>query len=270
MKILSKEAKDLLLKESALSSMNLGVGLTFLRKYNFASLGYIYQAFFSLSIGIERLIKTILLYEYIHDNNGSYPPHSYLKSKGHDLGKLFDEVEKLAHKYNCTKYFNKLHNDSIYDNIVCNLSDFAKANRYFNLDKLSGSNNTQDPVTRWDVEINNTIIKRHFQPDTPKNHYTRWVANQIRENVSFRHRDETSKEMTYNEVVEASLQIDTKQKYSMYYTYCIIKALCELQFEQSHTSRTDIALEEFFWIFRRDYKDAIRLKTWNPNPPYRF
>jgi hypothetical protein len=55
-KKLDKETKNLLAKEAALSSMNLGVGLTFIRKYDFAALGFIYQSFFSLSVGLERLV----------------------------------------------------------------------------------------------------------------------------------------------------------------------------------------------------------------------
>ncbi|MBO9632302.1 MAG: hypothetical protein J7578_04240, partial [Chitinophagaceae bacterium] len=82
MKTLDKNTKILLSKEAALSSMNLGVGLTFIRKYDFAKLGFIYQSFFSLSIGLERIMKLILLYEYIYNHN-SYPNFGYLKSKGH-------------------------------------------------------------------------------------------------------------------------------------------------------------------------------------------
>jgi hypothetical protein len=270
MKHLSKEAKDLLLKECALSSMNLGVGLTFLRRYDFASLGFIYQAFFSLSIGIERLIKTILLYEYLYEHNGGYPPHKYLKSKGHDLSELFKEVEKLAQKYGCEAVFDKINQDPIFSIIIGNLSDFAKANRYFNLDKLSGSSTTQDPVSRWDKEVNSIILNRHFKYDHPKNQRVREMAKRMQSFVILRHRDESSKDMTYNEVVDASLTIPAKQKYGMYYTFCIIKALCVLQQEQSYKSATDIALHEFFMVFRRDHKDAIRIKTWNPHPPYRF
>ncbi len=43
---LNNETKNLLRKEAALSSMNLGVGLTFLRKYDISRLGFIYQSFF--------------------------------------------------------------------------------------------------------------------------------------------------------------------------------------------------------------------------------
>lgn len=126
----SEDKKKLLHRESSLSAMNLGVGLTFLRKNNFAQTGFIYQAFFSLSVGIERLIKLILVYEYYGQNN-SFPPKNYLKAKGHNLFNLYSEAEKLGANYNCLNYFDRFKNEPICQNILKNLSDFAEENRYF-------------------------------------------------------------------------------------------------------------------------------------------
>lgn len=267
---ISKETKDLLLKEAALSSMNLGVGLTFLRKYDFSSLGYIYQGFFSISVGLERLIKLILLHEYLYTNNGAYPPFDYLKSRGHNINKLFIEAEKLSAKYQCTSYFDKINKDPIYRIILSNLSDFATANRYFNLDKLSGGTRTDDPVSRWNEEVNSIIISRHFRHNHPKHELVRALAQQLKDTMTLRFRDENSREMQYDDTIEASLQIETKQKYSMYYTYCIVKALCEMQVNQTYSSHMEIFLHEFFTVFRREYISALRIKTWNPHSPYRF
>jgi hypothetical protein len=269
-KTLDKDTKNLLAKEAALSSMNLGVGLTFIRKYDFAALGFIYQSFFSLSVGLERLMKLILLYEYIYINN-SYPDLKYLKSKGHKLTDLFIEVRKLVGKYSCDNYFTLLDKDPIFEKIIQNLSDFATDNRYFHLNKLSGHNKTEDPVIRWDKEINSIIIKRHFNPNLKKNIALQEIAKIMSEFTVVSHHDENDNEINdYKQLTDASIQIETKQKYGMYYAFCIIKALCHLQESQNHVSRTDIHLEEFFMVFRADYNYAKRTKTWNPHPPYRF
>lgn len=270
MKTLNKDTKNLLAKEAALSSMNLGVGLTFIRRYDFAALGFIYQSFFSLSVGLERLMKLILLYEYIYIND-SYPDLKYLKSKGHKLTDLFIEVRKLANKYSCNSYFEYLDKDPIFSAIIQNLSDFATDNRYFQLNKLSGHDKTEDPVSRWDKEINSIIVKRHFKPNLRKNIALQEIAKIMSEFTIVRHHDENDNEINdYNQLTNASIQIETKQKYGMFYTFCIVKALCHLQDSQNHISRTDIYLEEFFMIFRADYYYAKRIKTWNPHPPYRF
>jgi hypothetical protein len=168
--------------------MNLGVGLTFIRRYDFAALGFIYQSFFSLSVGLERLMKLILLYEYIYIND-SYPDLEYLKSKGHKLTGLFAEVRKLANKYSCNSYFEYLDKDPIFSLIIQNLSDFATDNRYFQLNKLSGHNKTEDPVSRWDKEINSIIVKRHFNPNLRKNIAFQEIAKIMSELTIVRHHD---------------------------------------------------------------------------------
>lgn len=269
-KELKKETTDLLAKEASLSAMNLGVGLTFLRKYNFAQLGFIYQSFFSLSIGIERLIKLILLYEYILLND-KYPPHNYLKSKGHSILNLFEEIKPLIKKYKCEEYFDRLDQDPIHQIILNNLSDFATANRYFNLNELSGLTKTQDPVGRWNNEVNTIIIERHFDPNSTKNKRAMAVAEKFSPFTSVRHSNENDHEIRdYENFMFASLQVEAKQKYSMFYTFCIIKALCELQRNQNFAMMSNIHLYEFFMIFRAKYTSAKRLKSWNPFYPYKF
>lgn len=270
MKNLDKDTKNLLAKEAALSSMNLGVGLTFIRRYDFTSLGFIYQSFFSLSVGLERIMKLILLYEYIYVHN-SYPDFKYLKSKSHRLTDLWTEVRKLVAKYSCSKYFDYLDSDPIFSIIIQNLSDFATQNRYFHLNELSGNNQTQDPVRRWDKEVNSIIVQRHFEPNLPKNIVLQKIAEIMTDFTLVRQHDENDNEINgYSELTKASIQIDTKQKYGMFYVFCVIKALCHLQDSQNQISRTDIHLEEFFTVFRADYNYAKRIKTWNPHPPYRF
>lgn len=250
--------------------MNLGVGLTFMRKYDFALLGYIYQSFFSLSVGLERLCKLILLYEYFM-RKGHNPPSNYLKSKGHVLTSLFSEAASLAPQYGCEKYFLKFKPETVYDLILNNLSDFATCNRYFHLNKLSGYQHSEDPVMRWDKEVNEYIINKHFHKNTPRNNAMIEIAEKISDFSTVLHHDERGKEiLNFKDLMEASLKVETKQKYSMFYTFCLVKALCQLQYEQYFVLSSDACLYEFFTIFRTEEKRALKLKTWNPHPPYKF
>ncbi|MCB9312419.1 MAG: hypothetical protein H6568_06605 [Lewinellaceae bacterium] len=265
-----KEIQNLLFKEAALSSMNLGVGLTFLRKYNFAQLGFIYQAFFSLSVGIERLIKLMILYEYIY-NNDNYPPKNFLKSKGHDIEKLFEEAKILAKKYSQEHLIDKIEKCEISSKIIKNLSDFAKVNRYFQLDKLSGSNNTEDPIARWDREINSLIVMKHFNPNTKNNRAMIEISKHMDGFAMFRHTDEQDREINdAQDFIYNSISSVTKQKYGMFYCYKIINGLCELQRSQNSHLHSNAYLYEFYMIFRMDFKDALQKKSWNPHSPYKF
>ena len=57
------QAEKLLLIEGSLSAYALANGLDCLRRANVYEKGMYYQSFFSLSIGIERLLKLIIIYE---------------------------------------------------------------------------------------------------------------------------------------------------------------------------------------------------------------
>lgn len=270
MKTLNERTTILLGKEAALSSMNLGVGLTFMRKYDFTNLGFIYQSFFSLSVGLERLMKLILIYEYIYVND-EFPDFNYLRSKGHKLSDLLSEMRPLIEKYSCEQYFTLTDNDQIFKIIIDNLTDFATQSRYSNLNELSGNNSAIDPIRRWDQEVNSIILERHFNPDSPKNKKAMDLAKQLEDFTVVMHHDESDQFIdNYSALASASLTIPTKQKYGMYYAFCIVKAICHLQREQSNGSPTNISLDEYFMIFRTEYSEAKKLKTWNPHPPYRF
>ena len=93
---------SLLRKESFLASMNLWVWLTFMWKYDFLQLWFFYQSMFSLSIGIERLMKLILVYEEL-----TSPYEIDLKKYWHNLDKLYKKTEELWLNYGVSDYFKK-------------------------------------------------------------------------------------------------------------------------------------------------------------------
>ena len=265
--------RRLLFKESSLAAMNIGVGLTFLRKYDFVKLGFIYQAFFSLSIGIERLIKLVLVYEYFCEN-GSFPnDNKYLKSKGHDLLTLVSEVEKLAEKYNCHSYFTPIRNDEITRNVLSNLSDFAVMNRYFYLDELSNAAyKSKDPLKRWDLEVHQPILKRHYQPGGKKQQRMSDMARLMDNLAIVRHVDEQDNPISsYSDLTKEGFTIDIKQKYSVLYTFYIVRAICNLQENQNRQNYSNAALYEFFVSFRNlGDSSVLKRKSWNPYSPYKF
>ncbi|EFF7444771.1 hypothetical protein BWP76_003567 [Escherichia coli] len=69
----------------------LGIGLTSLRKANFASRGLYFQALSSISLGLERLMKLCLMLDD-YNKNGKYTSRKKLRDYGHNLSKLFNLV----------------------------------------------------------------------------------------------------------------------------------------------------------------------------------
>ena len=72
-------------REAALSAEQMGMGVTVLAKANYAHHGHYPQAFFALSIGIERAAKLELLLEHAIQNGGRFPANKQLRDYGHNL-----------------------------------------------------------------------------------------------------------------------------------------------------------------------------------------
>lgn len=134
------EKERLLANEASLTSSLLGNGLNALRKANIYNKGLYYQAFFSLSIGVERLLKIIIITQYRSEHNGDFPVDIDMKKIGHNLIKL------------CQYTGVQFKKDSIHEKIVIFLDDFARESRYYNIDSMI-DNDVQyyDPLYEWSL-----------------------------------------------------------------------------------------------------------------------
>jgi hypothetical protein len=78
--MITNEQISLLIKEGHIASTCLGQGLTALRKASMERKDYYYQAFFLLTIGLERLMKLIIIHHYRGTSN-TFPDNKILKIK---------------------------------------------------------------------------------------------------------------------------------------------------------------------------------------------
>ena len=86
-----------LLRESALIAEHLGIGATALGKASFGdAAAYYAQAFFALSVGIERGAKLALSINAALNEHGSFLAGEDLRRFGHDLDRLLHAVEEVA------------------------------------------------------------------------------------------------------------------------------------------------------------------------------
>lgn len=124
------------------------VGFDALSKANISQKGLYYQAFFSLSIGIERLLKVILISEYRAQNDGEFPNSNKIRKYGH-------QIDTLLAKNNI-EFF-----DGIDNSIINLLNDFANSSRYYNVDIMSkGNSSNNNPLAEWE-RIKDLIIERY-------------------------------------------------------------------------------------------------------------
>lgn len=146
---------SLLLREGSLASTSIGYGLTLLRKFDICNKGNFYQSLFQLSIGMERLMKLIMISKYRVEYN-RFPNNDTLKTYGHKLIKLYEVV---------SSYFVGNYPDPcqgpICSSILNLFSDYAMSSRYYNLDVLTNRDlRIADPLVAW-KQIQDEIIKLH-------------------------------------------------------------------------------------------------------------
>ncbi|WXG51721.1 MAG: hypothetical protein RNU03_12895 [Candidatus Sedimenticola sp. (ex Thyasira tokunagai)] len=163
----------LLQQEGHLMSTCLATGLTELRAAHVHNKGAFYSSLFNLSIGLERLLKSIVVIEHMIRNNLIPPSKKQLKQYGHDISELYDKsVEIGLNHSNKVPERNGLH--EIEQETIRLLSEFAQTSRYHNLDALSNQSKFDDPLMHW-----NNIIMNILETDVTK-HQKEKVLNQAR------------------------------------------------------------------------------------------
>lgn len=153
-------------QEMRLATHAVCAGVTALHHASAARSGSYSEAFFNLSIGIERLIKLALVIDHCLSHAGTFPVDKDLRDKGHDIEALFNEAKAIRARYSSTEPLAQIPNDAIVDSIVLCLSEFGKATRYYNLDYLVGGRTVSlgDPIVTWADRVIKPVLERHYRP----------------------------------------------------------------------------------------------------------
>jgi hypothetical protein len=251
---------QLIIKECGLAATSIDQGLTTLRKSHFAVKGLYYQSFFLLSIGIERLLKLIVIIKNLVENN-KFPENNELKSYGHKISEMFNSLTEELRPHDLLT-----DQDVIYCHILEFLSDFAQSSRYYNLDTLSGrKTNTNDPLHEW-FKIQQIIKVKHckskdFSP------YELAIVKSMSENSTFLYskEDDTPIDDAYS-YFEEGKYLDKIQGYSVFYYYQIIDYLVSILLEVASKKRMLPHYHEFFPLFNNQYmtkERILRKKQWD-------
>jgi hypothetical protein len=252
-----KDIEELLGREAELSAQQLGNGLSSIRKYSFAEIGYFYTGIFSVTIGLERLLKLVVLF-YYKQKNTTYPNNTYLRNKGHDLSDLIKEARSI-NSINNYGIDESVFEDSLSQVIIEFLKDFAKQSRYYNLDAASGKfQSGNEPLARWDRDVCVELIRRHFKLTEKKK--AMFVAQQLMLPASITHTHEDGSSINDpDSYILSCIQINDKQRYSMLYIYRIIRFAVKL-FKKIEPFQ----LWELFVIYEQTDTQALQNKVWDP------
>lgn len=260
-------------REATLIQQLTGAGVTSLGRASYAKgLGNYYNAFFSLSIGLERLAKLVCVCDHAIENGGSFPTPKQLKATyGHDLEKLIDKVEEIE-KRHALKLNHGRPQGEIQNAIVACLNSFAdaKQGRYNNFDALdSGQDRAQfEPLRKWWDEVAEPILRKHFYGEKTEQRalkHASHLESMWGANSSVLYFDERGDLM--NSLRQASIhtgKTEVVQKWSRYYSLTTIRWLSCLFSQLCRKACYDSGLDAFsgHWEFFSTYcVDDSFLKT---------
>lgn len=245
------EKKRNLANEALLTSSLLGNGLNSLRKADLYNKGLYYQGFFSLSIGIERLLKIIVINKYRVDHDEAFPTDINPRDFGHDLIKLCEYTDI------------KMNSNPLHIKILTFLNDFAKKSRYYNIDSMMNTNiKYDDPLSDWYL-LSQDILNLSKKKKTFKNKQE--LANLL-DPVS----DIIIHNLQGNEITNAVgllEEVDSMeiiQSYSVQYVFEIItKLVSEIKRLESKKYMMPV-LSEFFGTYNTYWKphEIRKKKDW--------
>lgn len=222
----------ILLKEAQFTKEMLGSGATQIRKANYASKGIYFQAFTSLSTGIERIGKLCLMLDHYLYNDGSFPDLNYMKTQiGHRLMLLYDKSREVIERRSITLDHLQDLSDPVQQAILRILHDFAEGDRYSNINLLIGSRQAGDPIAAWfnevDVPLYQTRVSERKKQSIARNAGA--VAALMGSHASVLHTAETGTEIS--DIEEASQQTgiyEAVAPYRQLYVLQIIRYWVEL------------------------------------------
>lgn len=273
MAILSKNF-NALLKEAQFTLEMLGSGATQIRKANHTAKGTYFQALTSLSTGIERIGKLCLILDHYIETSGQFPSYDQMKNEiGHDIEKIYKKSQYIIKDRAITLEHLQALEDPVHQAILRSLSNFAKGDRYSNINFITGSTRIRDPIADWFIGVDKKIydISVSDAKKAQVAHQAR-VIDQLIGDVSYvlqssETGDEINDMETASRVAGASAAIAPYRQLNVlqvirYWT----ELLQELQYIAHSLPGADIPhFSEMFARFGNDDSFLRTRKTWEKN-----
>ena len=259
--------------EAQMAAQQFALGVTSLRKASFAKPAFYMQAFFGLSIGLERMCKIVILSAYLIENNGKFPDHQYIRKYGHNLLPLLNKCEKIVKDIELDAEYIKRPSSEIHNNICYVLSKFAVNYRYHYIDFLTGtSNKNEDPIALWWKKVAEPILEEYYKPEgvLKKKIEERNIAHLLNDFYLILFRSETGESINdIEKVLKHSRANKIVQKYGGLYALQLGRWLSSIIQELSYIGAYDkgisalFGLNEPFVVFLN--KDSLlkRRKRWS-------
>lgn len=141
----------LLQQEGHLARASLLSGIDLLLKANLdeSKIGNFYSAFFQLTIGIERILKLVVITNHMLENNYIPPTDEELRKKyGHNIKATYLYALTVRNKWGHEKVVTPA-SGSVEEKMLDFLESFANKARYYNLRELNNTTADPGPLGNW-------------------------------------------------------------------------------------------------------------------------
>jgi len=265
----------LIQQEAFLARSSLLSGLDALRKANVndTDKGRFYESFFLLSIGLERLMKLMVICHHMANNQLNTPSNAVLRAAGHNLLDLYEACCNIAIS-EMPRPPAFVRDGELEFEILRFLSEFAIYSRYYNLDKISAKSDKPDPLAEWwkilGKEIAESVsAKRRHKIEIESIQYCNSIGS-----TGFTYlRGMDGELMTILEAVAYHRFVAAAAPYSVWRVICIAKPIYSLswyitniahQYEVSvgRTHPEVPYLYEFFPFLGLDRRTVLNRKRW--------
>jgi hypothetical protein len=146
-----------LIEEAAFTKEMLAAGATQVRRANYATKGMYFQAFTSLSTGLERIGKLCLMLDHLLDK-GHFPDDQFMRAIGHRVELIYQKTADVVARRKFQLEFLPKLQEPVHLAIVSILSEFGMGDRYSNINLLVGNPRSGDPMGRWHTEVDTPLF----------------------------------------------------------------------------------------------------------------
>ena len=147
-----------LLTEADFTCQMLGSGATQIGRASYASKGVYFQAFSSLSTGLERLGKLCLMIDHFLEH-GRFPDLSYVRREiGHQIVAIHERTAAIVCRRGIALRHLQDLTDPVHLSIIDLLSAFAVGDRYSNIDLVVGRPTSGDPIGSWFTRVDEPLF----------------------------------------------------------------------------------------------------------------
>lgn len=260
-------------REAQLAAEQIAQGVTALGRANHAQTGLYTQAFFGLSIGMERLGKLIFVADHAIQNGGTFPTNDGLKKICHNLGVLFSTCETIAHRVDAGRSFAPRPAEPVHRGIEEVLSEFATRSRYYNLNYLAGAaGSQQDPIALWWERVATPILAGHYSKNQRKQDESdgAFVKQVFGDSAMVLHSTESGEPLRdLSAMYTQGRATAVVQKYGRLHTLQIVRWLASILYELAHHGAYEkriealLGLNEPFILFYNEDELLRRRKRWS-------